>query len=298
MTETVRQARESTAERLLNSSARSSYDPEVDIDWSAPLAEGAYFLPPEKLSLYGTDLWDGLTEAQRIELSRHELCSIASVGIWFEVILMELLGRYVYDRDPVLRHTQYALVEIADECRHSLMFARMIEKIDCPSYGVPPAVHRLGRVFKRMTSGPSMFGAFLVAEEVLDSLQRETMRDDRVQPLVRMVNRIHVLEEARHVRWAREEVQRQVRRLSRTQLAYHRFLLARTAYMVVRSLIHPDVYAAVGLDPRQARAVALANPNYRETVRGAGAKLVRFLDDAGLIGGPSRRLWRAASLVA
>ncbi|GDY30037.1 AurF N-oxygenase family protein [Gandjariella thermophila] len=298
MTETVRAAREATAERLLNSSARNSYDPEVDIDWSAPLADGMYFLPPERLSLYGTDLWREMTEEQRVELSRHEVCSIASVGIWFEVILMELLSRYVYDRDPVLRHTQYALVEIADECRHSLMFARMIEKIGCPAYGVTPGVHRLGRLFKRMSFGPSMFGTILVAEEVLDTVQREAMRDERVQPLVRMVNRIHVLEEARHVRYAREEVRRQVRRLSRPELTYHRFVLARAAYMVVRSLIHPDVYAAVGLDPKRARATALANPHHQETVRWAGAKLVSFLTEAGLIGGPSRRLWRAASLVA
>ena len=32
--------REKTAERLLNSSADKFYDPEVDIDWAAPLASG------------------------------------------------------------------------------------------------------------------------------------------------------------------------------------------------------------------------------------------------------------------
>lgn len=297
MTQMAKSSREPTAERLLNSSARSSYDPEVDIDWSAPLADDMYFLPPERLSLYGTELWRGMSEEQRIELSRHEVCSLASVGIWFEVILMELLSRYIYDRDPLRRHTQYALVEIADECRHSVMFARMIEKLGCPAYGVTPGVHRLGQLFKRLTYGPSMFSTILVAEEVLDTLQREAMRDERVQPLVRMVNRIHVLEEARHVRYAREEVERAAPRLGRAERAYHRFVLARAAYMVVRSLVHPDVYAAVGLDPEQARAAALANPHHQETIRWAGTKLVSFLNGAGMIGGPSRRLWRAASLI-
>jgi hypothetical protein len=294
---TARSSREPTAERLLNSSARNSYDPEVDIDWSAPIADDRYFLPPERLSLYGTDLWRGMSEAQRIELSKHELCSIASVGIWFEVILMEVLSRYIYERDPLRRHVQYALVEIADECRHSVMFARMIETIGCPAYGVTPTVHRLGRLFKRITTGPSMFATILVAEEVLDTLQRETMRDERVQPLVRMVNRIHVLEEARHVRYAREEIERLVPRLSKPELAYHRLVLARAAYMVVRSLVHPDVYAAVGLDPKQGRAAAMANPEYQASLRWAGTKLVSFLDGVGLVGGPGLRLWRGAFLV-
>ncbi|KAA2264093.1 diiron oxygenase [Solihabitans fulvus] len=289
--------REKTAERLLNSSARNSYDPELEIDWAAPLVEGKYFMVPERCTLYGTALWDSLSQEQRIELSRHEIASIASVGLWFEIILIELLARHTYNLDPTRRYVQYALTEIGDECRHTVMFARMIERIGCPAYGPQPLVHALGRVFKAVAAGPSMFAGILVAEEVTDTLQREAMNDERVQPLVRMVNRIHVLEEARHVRYAREEVRRRTPGLGRIELAYHRGMLARTAFMVVRSLIHPDVYRAVGLDPEVARRVAHGNPHHRETVRWSAAKLVAFLDGQGLIGGQSKRLWHAARLI-
>jgi hypothetical protein len=242
-------------------------------------------------------LWDGLSVEQRIELTKHELASIASVGIWFEVILMELLVRHSYNADPLARHTQYALTEIADECRHSVMFARLIEKVGCPAYGPGRTAMRLGRVFKSIAFGPSMFAGILVAEEITDALQRESMNDPSVQPLVRMVNRIHVIEEARHVRYAREEVLRDTPRLSRAELAYHRFMLARTAYIVTRSLIHPRVYKAVGLDPYQAREVAWANPHYQDTLRWAGSKLTSFLGENNLIAGPSRKLWQSVHLV-
>ena len=53
-----------------------------------------------------------------------------------------------------------------------------------------------------------LFAPVLVAEEITDRLQRATMNDEAINPLVRMVNRIHVVEEARHVRFAREEVAR------------------------------------------------------------------------------------------
>jgi P-aminobenzoate N-oxygenase AurF len=289
--------RERTARRLLNSSARNSYDPHVDIDWDAPLVEGKYFLPVHRCTLYGTPMWQRLSEQQRVELTRHELASIASVGIWFEVILMELLVRHSYDADPRSRHVRYALTEVADECRHSVMFARMIEKVGCPAYGPGRTGQRLGRIFGAIASGPSMFAGILVAEEITDALQRESMNDESVQPLVRMANRIHVIEEARHVRFAREEVERLAPRLSRAGLAYHRAMLARTAYVVVRALVHPKVYKAVGLDEHEARQVALANPHYRDTLRWASGKLVSFLDDNDLIGGPSRKLWRAVALV-
>ncbi len=101
--------REATAERLLRSSLDHSYEPSIDIDWQAPLAADGWGIPAHRVSLYGTELWEGLTDEQRRTLSVHELCSIARIGLWFEMILMQMLLRYAYDRDPRRRHVQYAL---------------------------------------------------------------------------------------------------------------------------------------------------------------------------------------------
>ncbi len=172
--------------------------------------EGAWFMQPERLSLYGTPLWEAMTQEQRIELSRHEVASIASVGLWFELILMQMMVRELYDEDPRSERTQYALTEVGDECRHSVMFGRAIERCGAPAYGPTPHIHRLGRGFKTVAGGVSAYASILVAEEILDRWQRELMRDERVQPLTRMVSRVHVLEEARHMTFAREEVERAV----------------------------------------------------------------------------------------
>ena len=110
--------REDIAQRLLRSSAKASFDPLVEIDWDAPIDPDRYAIRPERVSLYGTELWEQLSEAQRKELSRHETASIASIGIWFETILMQMLVRHAYDRDPTSNHIQYAYTEIGDECRH------------------------------------------------------------------------------------------------------------------------------------------------------------------------------------
>jgi hypothetical protein len=284
-------------QRLLRSSARQSYDPDVDIDWDAPLVEGAWFMQPERLSLYGTPLWDSLDEQRRVELSKHEVASIASVGLWFEIILMQLLTRTVYDQDPRSERTHYALTEMGDECRHSVMFGKAIERVGAPAYGPGPHVHRLGRGFKALASGVSAYASILVAEEILDRWQRELMKDERVQPLVRMVSRIHVLEEARHMTFAREEVERAMPTLSRGRLAWHRTLTAQTAYMIARSLVNPRVYEAVGLDPREARRQALANPHYRQTLAWMGERVVGFLDEQGLVGKAQLPTWRRSLLL-
>lgn len=289
--------REKTAERLLKSSAEKFYDPEVDIDWSAPLVDGLFYIPEQRISLYGTPLYDSLTVEQRIELSKHELASIASVGLWFEVLLMQMLLKVVYNTDPTTRHAQYALTEVADECRHSTMFARLVERIGCPPYGPSKRVHRLAKLLPTIGYGPALYGSILVAEEILDRLQREAMNDETIQPIVRMVNRIHVLEEARHVRFAREEVLRGVSELRKFELPYQKWLIGYVSLMITRSLINPEVYAAVGLDVREAHRQALGNPRFQETIRWSGERIMSFLDEAGLVGKPGMRSWRRSFLI-
>ncbi|AIG79629.1 membrane protein [Amycolatopsis sp. MJM2582] len=289
--------REKTAERLLKSSANKFYDPDVDIDWTAPLVDGKRFIPAHRSSLYGTKLWDSLSEEQRIELGKHEVASVATTGLWFEILLMQMLLKEVYEEDPTSSHAQYALTEIADECRHSTMFARMASRIGCPSYGPVPWLRRLAKLMPAISYGPARYGAILVAEEVLDRLQREQMNDPDIQPLVRMVNRIHVLEEARHVTFAREEVTRGMAKLSKKEIVYQQFIIALVSYFVTRAFINPNVYKAVGIRPRDGVEAALNNPNWRESIQWAGEKIMPFLQESGLVGKPGMYFWRKSFLL-
>jgi P-aminobenzoate N-oxygenase AurF len=288
---------ERIADRLLRSTAAKNFDPDIDIDWSAPLADGLRYALPHRCSLYGTDLFNGLSPSQQLELGKHEVVSVASTGIFLESVLMRMLAGLAYWGDPVSRHAQYALAELGEETRHTIMFARMIERLGTPCYLPPKIILRLGGMLSGIARGPSMWGAILIGEEIIDRLQREIVADESVQPLVRMISHIHIVEEARHVGFARAELTRSVARSSRLAMAYHRFVLARIAFVFSRILINPRVYAAVGLDPRQARRAALANPYYRATLKYGGEKLVSFLTQAGLIGRPGRFLWRRSYLL-
>jgi len=289
--------REAVAQRLLEASARLSYDPTVEIDWEAPHVPDAYWLPPHRSSLYGTELWERLSHAQRVELTKHEVASAASAGLWFETILMQMLIRHYYDADPTSRHAQYMLTEVADECRHSVMFGRLIEALGCPVYPASRLDHLLGRYLKATATGPHMYAAILIAEEILDAFQREIMVDESLQPLIRAVSRIHVVEEARHVRFAREELVRQVAAAGPLDMAYARLLIGRAAYSIANRLVHPRVYAAVGIRPRVGRAAARANPNFRASLRWSAQRVYAFLTDLGLVAGPGRLLWARAGLI-
>lgn len=293
------QDREKVAGRLLRASERLSYDPATEIDWDQVLDPTLFALPEHRVSLYGTELWEGMPHEQRVQLSWHEFASISSVGLWFEIILMQGLLRYAYDQDPSSQHVQYCLTEIGDETRHSVMFARAAERL-APGARYRPSrlVHQLGRFYKTTAGGPSLFASVLVAEETLDRLQRELLETADVLPLARDVARIHVTEEARHVAYARTAVERQVPKLGRPQLAFHRTSTLVTSIRVVNAFIDPAVYSNVGLNSATAVAAAKANPHHQQTRLWMAERVTDFLATSGVIAGPITTGWRRAGLLA
>ena len=290
--------REQVADRLLEASAKHSFDPDTELDWDAPLEPGKWFLPERLVSLYGTPIWNRMSEERRIELSRHEAASLASAGVWFEVILMQLLARHIYDLDPRSSHVTYALTEMADECRHSRMFARMVTKLETPYYRPGSTTRFLGRVLKTTATTPGAFTATLLVEEILDRFQRLTFPDETVQPLIQGITRIHVVEEARHVRYAREELRRQMASCPAWERQLTRTVSGEAAVVVARALVNPGVYASVGLNVDEAVRQARASEHRRETMRWSAEKLTGFLQETGIIHSAlDRAAWRRSGLL-
>ena len=291
------EGREETGRSLLRSAATITYDPIVDIDWDAPLDPDKLYVPEHRSTLYGTSMWQAMSHQQRVDLTRHEIASIASMGIWFETILMQMLIRRAYDRDPRTANIQFTYTEIGDECRHSVMFAKLVDKLETPHYKPVSALHRGGRLLKTLSNGPVCFAGALFVEEILDQLQREAMTDESVQPLVRAVSRVHVVEEARHMRFAREEAAIEFSQQGFAAKEWSKLIVGATAFLSSTQLVHPHVYTNVGLDAARARREAAANPYWRTTLAWAARRVRESLEEIDMITGPGKWLWKRAGLL-
>ncbi len=283
---------EAVSARLLDSARQLSYDPTTEVDWDEPLDPALHGLNPEWSTLYGTPLWDGMTEEQRVTLTRHEVASIMSTGIWFEMILQQMLLREHYAGDTTRKDFQFALTEIADECRHSLMFARACEKLGATGYAPKRSGIELGRFFKTFADGERAFGAALVAEEVLDVMQRDWMRGEDVLPLIRTTSRIHVVEESRHMTYARQEMRESLEGISAPRRRTTATLLAIVTAVVVTNLVHRDVYTAAGLDADRAEREAAGNKHHHAMMRTSSRHLMTFLGECGMLTAPAKAIYR------
>ena len=289
--------RETVARRLLDSSEQLSYDPVKEVDWETPLDTGYHGASPEWSTLYGTSYWADMTPEQQRELTRQEAASVASTGIWFEMILQQMVLRDFYAKDPADPAFQWALTEIADECRHSIMFARGAAKLRAPAYRPRRFVVELGRVFKATATGEAAYAAILVAEEVLDVMQRDWMNGDNVLPMVRTTSRIHVVEESRHMKFARQTVRDRLAGAGRVRRQSSALIIAIAAHIIVTNMVSPKVYAAAGLDVDEAIAAAKGNTHHQAMLRSSCTHLMDFLAEVGLLTPPAVRIYKRTHMM-
>ncbi len=285
------------ATQLLAASVKHSYDPQIDIDWDAASDPGKWYLPERFCSLHGTPIWGALSEEQKIECSRQELVGSLSMGVWTEYMLLQMVARYVYNRPVTDPGVHYALTEVADECRHMIMFSKLIDNVGGSALPTPRRTHFTGLALKTASPVISLWALILLTEEIFEQIQREMSRDESLQRVVRAVSRIHIVEEARHIGYARAELERVIPTLNRTQLEALRFLLAAVASNIPNELANKTAYARAGLDANVAHAQARDASAFRDQLKWAAERVTKYYREIGLIGGPSRRIWTRAGLL-
>jgi hypothetical protein len=294
MTDTAVSRTAQRSAQLVAASAKATLDPFVDVDWSVPIDDSAYHLPPEWLPLYGTAAWDAMSEPERRAYSRHECAALCGAGIWFENLLMQAVLRHLAElpvTDPAHR---YLLVEVADECRHSTMFGEFIRRAGTPAYAPAPA----GGLSSIDGPGGRVLAYLLIlaVEELLDAFNRSTMKDDRVHPISRQMARLHVTEEARHVSFAKTYLSEVWPTLTDEERETAVEIAPGAVAAIAAFTVDPEVYRALAIDDGE--TAARTNPHHRARVIEGLAKLTRFLTELGVIDDDRRPAWEALGLVA
>jgi hypothetical protein len=281
--------------QLTAASERMTLDPFIEVDWEIPIDDRAYHLPPEWLPLYGTDAWEAMTPEARITYSRHECAALCGAGIWFENRLMQLVLRHLAELPVHSPAHRYLLVEVADECRHSTMFGEYIRRAGTPAYG-PSAdageLDALGDVPGKQTFG---YVLILAVEELLDVINRATMKDDRIHPVSRDIAKLHVAEEARHVSFAKTYLTEVWPTLNEEERQGVQSLAPAAVAIVADLTIDPAVYEALGIIGGEEDA--RSNPHHRARVVQGLAKLTSFLQHLSVIDDASSPTWRQLGLV-
>lgn len=136
----------------------------------------------------------------------------------------------------------------------------------------------------------------LAIEEQLDHMNRATMRDERVHPTARHIAKLHVLEEARHVSFAKSFLAEVWPRLEEVDQATVQLAAAELVAEIVSIGLNPTVFDELAI--ADGYQTALANPEHQAHVIASLSKLTDFLSEVGVIDDEHRPGWVERGLVA
>ncbi len=261
-------------------------DPLAVLDWRA-LSTERYWLPPEAMSLHGLPEFEALSDAARMRLSQYEFIGYAQAGIALERIFLEFTARRLRRAEPSAEYA-YLLHEMREEAGHSLMFLKLAgaSGLEVPDWR--RALPRFSRPLSRVLLSDVLYWFLVVvAEDVPDKLNRFVRRQagPQVCPLIRQMITLHMMAEARHLTYARRQLD--LAMVGRGRMAVRVFsrLLDTLFNRFVRAYFWPraELYELAGLgDGRFWRRMALRSPQRREFVLRLCAPTMRLLSDHGI----------------
>lgn len=273
-------------ERLNRLSRKRVIEPDEVI--TTPLGPGQV-LPDELLSIAGLpDLLESLSPEQKQVLAREEVASISTAGVRFEAVLMAGFAMEILRRDDLTDpRVTYILHELGEETRHSRLFVRLIDEL------APTAVHPLRKkvfrtiertILPRLMTKPAYFCTLVLAgEEIPDLAQKLASEHPDTDPLIAEVSRYHRQEEARHLSFARMLLPELWAKAGRVESFLVRHAAPTMMGNMFDLMVHPGVYATVGLPTWETWRRVAASPHRRALKHQALRPIVASLVEAGAL---------------
>jgi hypothetical protein len=274
------------ADRLSQVSRESRYDPYQVFDWPESLPGDQFWLSPELMTCYGTDVWTGLSQEARLRLSRCEAVSFFSLNVHLIRELIVAAAERIYTtRYPGL--SEFFHDFIAEENVHAWFFATF-----CRRYGGKVYPPKLISAPATQQPGPirdlAVFGRILIAEELCDYFNTIMASDERLPPICQQINLVHHQDESRHIAFGRQIMralsEEAIERSQADEVRRTGHYLARYVTTCIRSFYSLQMYAEAGLDdPGGIRRRLLACPQRNEAHKQMLGRTVDFLGCIGAV---------------
>jgi hypothetical protein len=273
------------AVRLSRASVKKLWDPYTDIEWPETLDSSLWFLPPELMSLYGTEAWEALDDEKRRRLSLFELANFFSLTLQGERPLVQGLVNQMYSRQNA-DVTEYIHHFLDEENKHMVMFAEFCKRYAGKVYSYKKLI--LPKDYAKGEEDVTFFIKALIVEELGDVYNVEMGKDARLHPIVREVNNIHHSDEARHIIFGRRLLQEAFAKWSQEwpveTLAGLRAWLGEYLRSSWADFYNPAMYRDAGIaDAYDVRTRALEAEVCRAHRRLVSSKLVGFFLETGIL---------------
>src|SRR5947208_1583862 len=173
------------------------------IDWSRDLEpENPMMLDDRVIPIFGTDIWNRMTEAERRQLRHHQQAAQISQFMHGEQGALIATAKIV-QTVPDIDSKFYAATQVMDEARHVEAYSRLLHDKFELAY---PITHGLKSLLENGLSDSRWDMTYLTMQILIEGLALaafQRIRDQSKSPLAAAVNAYVMQDEARHVAFGR-----------------------------------------------------------------------------------------------
>jgi P-aminobenzoate N-oxygenase AurF len=224
------------------------WDQTSRIDWSIEVDPyDSLGLPQEVMAIYGTPVWDKISEQQKKELARHHAAWQFSQFLHGEQGAMICAARIV-ESVPDLDSKFYAATQTMDEARHAETYARFLQEKLGLVYPINDNLSKLLAETLRDSRWDMPYLGMQVLIEGLALAAFGMLRDMTTKPLPKQILSYVMQDEARHVAFGRLALKDAYADLTSAERDEREEFVVEACYLMRDRIRGKEVWGTVGLD--------------------------------------------------
>ena len=268
--------------RLYSKGKQQQWDAEKRIDWSQDVdPDDPMQIVEEMLPLYGTPLYEKLSDRQKSDLRYHSQVHNLSQFLHGEQGALVCSARIVQDV-PTLESKFYAATQVMDEARHVEAYRRLLKEKFRFAYPISPPLQRL---LEQALTDKRWDFTYLGMQVLIEGLALaafQRIRDYAKNPLCQAVNAYVMQDEARHVAFGRIALREYYPQLTEAERREREEFVIEGSYFLRDRLNSAEMWERIGIDPKDALSAHAASEGQIRFRKRLFSRIVPTVKDIGL----------------
>src|SRR6266571_3259839 len=263
---------------------QQQWDAAERIDWSQDLdPENPMLLDDRVVAIYGSDIWNRMTDKERRQVRHHLQASQISQFMHGEQGALIATAKIV-QTVPNLDSKFYAATQVMDEARHVEAYARLLHEKFELAYPITPGLKALleSTISDRRWDMTYLGMQILIEGLALAAFQR--IRDTAKNPLAAAVNAYVMQDEARHVAFGRLALRDYYPQLTETERDEREQFVVEACYHMRDRFNQREVWETLGLPVEECIQATLQSDQMRQFRTRLFTRIVPTVKDIGLWG--------------
>jgi hypothetical protein len=233
--------------RLYENAKRDQWNGTERLDWSIDVDPESQLLPDLGIGIYGTPIWDRLTEKEKRKL-RHEAVTWQLCQFLHGEQGALLATAQIVDSVPWFEGKMYGSTQVMDEARHVEVYRRFVKEKLQHEYPVNPELKKLLDLILTDSRWDMKFLGMQIIVEGLALAAFGTMRDTTTNPLLRDLTAAVMEDESRHVAFGVLSLREFCEGLSEKDRNEREEFVYEACVLMRDRISNREVWEAMGLD--------------------------------------------------